>query len=87
MIRFFDPASGNLRNNLYSSKVRRPLWIWKRSTTGMWVESSEGLGRVLAVDKRDKMVLVEGLHDEQWAVPASLVNQDDQLHPGCDKYY
>ena len=54
---------------------------------GMWVESSEGLGRVLAVDKGDEMVLVEGLHEEQWAVPASSVNQDAQLHPGCDKYY
>ncbi|GEA50472.1 hypothetical protein VIN01S_12760 [Vibrio inusitatus NBRC 102082] len=55
--------------------------------TGMWVESSEGLGRVLAVDKRDEMVLVEGLHEEQWAVHVSSVNQDAQLHPDCDKYY
>ena len=56
-------------------------------TTGMWVESAEGPGRVMAVDKRDQMVLVEGLHEEQWAVPASSISQEDQLHPGCDKYY
>lgn len=59
----------------------------QRIEKGMWVESKQGVGRVLVVDRRDNMVLVEGMHQEQWALSADDIEVQEQMHLGCDQYY
>jgi hypothetical protein len=55
---------------------------------GMWVESQHGVGQVLVIDKTSNSVLVEPLgSDVQWALDADEIQEDQQLHNGCEQYY
>ncbi|MFC5076600.1 hypothetical protein VTH8203_00252 [Vibrio thalassae] len=55
---------------------------------GMWVASRHGAGRVLVVDELSQSVLVEPIgSEEQWALSVDEVEEELQLHNGCDKYY
>ncbi|CAH0526846.1 hypothetical protein [Vibrio hippocampi] len=55
---------------------------------GMWVESQHGVGKVLVIDSVSQSVLVEPLgSDMQWALSVEEVEEDLQLHNGCDQYY
>lgn len=60
----------------------------KHVVKGMWVESQHGSGKVLVVDEVSQSVLVEPLgSDEQWALSVDEVEEELQLHNGCDQYY
>ncbi|MBY6197097.1 hypothetical protein [Vibrio hangzhouensis] len=60
----------------------------KHVVKGMWVESQHGAGKVLVVDEVSQSVLVEPLgSDEQWALSVDEVEEELQLHNGCDQYY
>lgn len=54
---------------------------------GMWVESAQGTGRILVIDRRDEMVLLENSHHQQWASPVDEIEIQEQMHQGCEQYY
>ncbi|NRB67464.1 MAG: hypothetical protein HRU48_08830 [Vibrio sp.] len=55
---------------------------------GMLVECKQGIGRVLAVDKKNHAILIEERDShQQFAADISELMDDPQLHIGCDKYY
>ncbi|USD60002.1 hypothetical protein J4N45_16025 [Vibrio sp. SCSIO 43140] len=60
----------------------------KNVRKGMWVESQHGVGKVLVIDEVSNSVLVEPLgSDTQWALGAEEIEEDQQLHNGCEQYY
>ncbi|MDA0119374.1 hypothetical protein [Vibrio sp. T11.5] len=55
---------------------------------GMLVECKQGVGTVLAVDKKNHAILIEERDShQQFAADISELMDDPQLHIGCDKYY
>ncbi len=57
-------------------------------TKGMWVEHQNGLGRILVIDEQEQVALVESHSDhEQYAVPIEELEEQLQMHNGCDRYY
>ncbi|MCL9775127.1 hypothetical protein [Vibrio methylphosphonaticus] len=60
----------------------------KDVSQGMWVESQHGVGKILVVDKVSGSVLVAPSDSElQWALSVDEIDENLQLHNGCDQYY
>ncbi|MGF1750234.1 MULTISPECIES: hypothetical protein [Vibrio] len=60
----------------------------KDVSQGMWVESQHGVGQVLVVDEVSGSVLIAPSGSElQWALSIDEIDENLQLHNGCDQYY
>ncbi|CAM4301517.1 hypothetical protein [Vibrio agarivorans] len=60
----------------------------ERVHSGMMVECQQGIARVLVKDKKNNMVLIETQDtNEQLAVHCDDLQENLQLHSGCDRYY
>ncbi|OBU17722.1 hypothetical protein AYY19_12590 [Photobacterium aquimaris] len=60
----------------------------KHLTTGMWVESCHGVGKVIGIDHQHHSVIIEHHHDHQLqSIDIVELIDQPQLHNGCDRYY
>ncbi|SMY37943.1 hypothetical protein [Photobacterium andalusiense] len=60
----------------------------KHLTTGMWVESYHGVGKVIGIDHQHQSVIVEHHHDHQLqSIDITDLIDQPQLHNDCDRYY
>ena len=57
-------------------------------TTGMWVESHHGVGKVISIDHQYHSAIIEHGQDHQLqSIDVADLIEQPQLHNGCERYY
>lgn len=55
---------------------------------GMWVECREGVAEVIDIDVEHNTAIVENMRDHKRInINCDDINEQPQLHTGCDSYY
>ena len=56
--------------------------------SGMWVESSHGVGKIIRIDKQHNAVLIEHKQDHHvQSIDINEIIEQPQLHNCCERYY